>query len=89
MPPHRIKTISYQTFQDALSRYPSTVPANLRTLDTQRYDAIPARALHGGQQDSGDSGSAAALTKDMVETLVEWKLCVSIEQEEESMMLLY
>ncbi|KAH9876111.1 hypothetical protein J1614_003990 [Plenodomus biglobosus] len=66
MPAYHIKTISYKTFEEALSRYPITVPEKLRDLDTQRYETIPTSAIR-------DNGNAN-LTKDMVETLVEWKL---------------
>ena len=71
MPSYHIKNISYKTFQHVLSRYPSTVPEKLLDLDVQRYETIPSLAIC-------EEDGSANLTKDMIETLVEWKLCVSL-----------
>ncbi|KAJ4365230.1 hypothetical protein N0V83_008848 [Neocucurbitaria cava] len=66
MIPNHIRTISLQSFNDILLRYPASVPGKLQDLDTLRYDAIPAKV-------SSRQG-VAFLTKDEVEKLVEWKL---------------
>jgi hypothetical protein len=66
MPSHHINTITIGTFNDVLSRYPTTVPEKLRALDTLRYDTIPAQV-------TAREGSKC-LTKEEVEKLVEWKL---------------
>ncbi|KAF1834994.1 hypothetical protein BDW02DRAFT_629995 [Decorospora gaudefroyi] len=67
MPRLHINTISLTTFKDVLSRYPTTVPEKLRDLDAQRYTTIPA-AVAARPEDTKH------LTKNEVETLVEWKL---------------
>ncbi|KAJ4357673.1 uncharacterized protein N0V89_002249 [Didymosphaeria variabile] len=73
MPPAQ-KTLKYtqiskETFKAVLSRYPSTVPENLRELDALRYDTIPATVTSRKKK-------GAYLTKDEAEKLVEWKLYV-------------
>jgi len=66
MPSYHINSITKQTFEEVLSRYPSAAPEKLHDLDAQRYEAIPeAIAKPGGREH---------LTKDEVVTLVEWKL---------------
>jgi hypothetical protein len=67
MPSLTITSIDLKTFNETLSRYPSTIPNKLRDLDAQRYDTIP-HAL--AQRD------VPFLTKEEVEKLVEWKLYV-------------
>ena len=70
MTPLHINAITLATFKDVLSRYSATVPEKLRDLDTQRYDAIPTAV-------AAREASNRHLTKEEVEKLVEWKLCVS------------
>ncbi|KAF2848916.1 hypothetical protein T440DRAFT_399991 [Plenodomus tracheiphilus IPT5] len=67
MPAYHISKISNTTFKEVLARYPTTVPEKLRDLDIKRYETIPATAIR-------EKDGSANLTKDMVETLVEWKL---------------
>jgi hypothetical protein len=71
MPSYHISTISLDTFNDVLARYPSAAPENLRDLDTQRYDTIPAAFAHRVA-----SIEENYLLKEEVEKLVEWKLYV-------------
>jgi len=69
MPPLHINTITLAIFKDVLSRYSAAVPEKLRDLDKQRYDAIPTAVAARADSDKH-------LTKEEVEKLVEWKLCV-------------
>ena len=70
MSQYHFDTITLDTFKDVLARYPSTVPENIRDLDTLRYTTIPFEAI--------TKDGSAHLTKDRVEKLVEWKLYFSL-----------
>ncbi|KAF2269240.1 hypothetical protein CC78DRAFT_529465 [Lojkania enalia] len=68
MAPLTIESITLVSFNEILSRYPSTVPEKLQELDTLRYDTIPSTLAK--RKVDGD----AYLAKSEVENLVEWKL---------------
>ncbi|KAF2035383.1 hypothetical protein EK21DRAFT_53876 [Setomelanomma holmii] len=69
MPSHHISSITIDTFNDVLDRYPPAAPEKLRDLDAQRYDTIPTTFAQRVA-----SIEEAHLSKDEVEKLVEWKL---------------
>jgi hypothetical protein len=71
MPPPSLKisTISLDTFNATLSRYPTIAPAKLKDLDTLRYVTVPAKLA--AQKAKGEE---ASLEKEELEALVEWKL---------------
>jgi hypothetical protein len=66
MSSHHISKITISTFNNVLSRYVSSVPKNLHSLDALRYDTIPACVA--------DQKDGRHLTQDEVLQLVEWKL---------------
>jgi hypothetical protein len=66
MSSHHISKITLSTFNNVLSRYVSSVPERLHSLDASRYDIIPAHVA--------DSKGGQHLTRDQVSQLVEWKL---------------
>ncbi|GME26850.1 hypothetical protein GTA08_BOTSDO01049 [Neofusicoccum parvum] len=74
MPPAALtpSQITRSDFLAALRRYDALVPAALKPLDAQRYDAIPA-ALAARRSDAS-SPSAFSLTHAEVLDLVTWKL---------------
>ncbi|KAF2467134.1 uncharacterized protein BDR25DRAFT_395579 [Lindgomyces ingoldianus] len=67
----RPESITLDTFNNILSRYPASVPERLRDLDALRYDTIPVKVAKRKEDDD------AFLSKDEVEKLVEWKLYAS------------
>lgn len=66
-PHHDYRSITPSSFTKLLHQYPSVVPAKLTDLDEERYTSIPQRL-------GSTKGNRAALTKDEVATLVDWKL---------------
>lgn len=68
----QIKSISLSSINEVLSRYPVTAPEKLKGLDILRYDTIPSDVA---------AKDVPHLTKDEVETLVEWKLYSTYHQK--------
>jgi hypothetical protein len=66
------QAIDEETLNDVLSRYDEHVPDKLKDLDEARYEEIPDALA----ERKAASSSQAYLSKDEVERLVEWKLCV-------------
>ena len=65
----RIETISEDDFRYALVSYPYTVSPSLKDLDALRYDIIPAQIA--------STPGGGRLNVSSLESLVEWKMCVS------------
>ncbi|KAF2013805.1 hypothetical protein BU24DRAFT_247619 [Aaosphaeria arxii CBS 175.79] len=67
-------TISLIDFKVLLSRYPHAVPEELRDLDVQRYDTIPAQLAARKAAADNDDAATVSLNKEELVKLVEWKL---------------
>ncbi|CAI6338660.1 unnamed protein product [Periconia digitata] len=73
MPTLKYTTVTKQSFETILLRYPLLVPEKLHDLDQLRYQSIPATAAKRKAAQHEDA-EEAYLNKDEVEKLVEWKL---------------